>query len=130
MRSEWHDIDSDGATLDLDTDYPGVCELHLNVWDSGAGAALEIELWNDSLCNGVTGYGKVLCVYDYDGNTITLDPDTGDGIYVDGDIQATGDPAVSSGTAGDSLCIVGSFGGATGYWSQRSISTTAAFTVP
>lgn len=83
-HSHWVNTENGGGhkSIDLDTLYPTYCNLTLAVYDSGAGANdnLTINLWDDSVCGGVSGNPKELTVIlqDPQALVITIVPDASD----------------------------------------------------
>ena len=129
---DWININDD-ATIDLDIDYPDICDLTLIVWDSVATLAIEFELWNNALCNGIANYGKRFCVLSRtDSITMTIDPDDADKLsfhtFALGD---AGDHTFNTSDAlGDGICLVGGAVSATQYWTNEPGSVIGTWSSP
>ena len=129
---DWININDD-ATIDLDIDYPDICDLTLIVWDSVATLAIEFELWNNALCNGIANYGKRFCVLSRtDSITMTIDPDDADKLsfhtFALGD---AGDHTSNTSDAlGDGICLVGGAVSATQYWTNEPGSVIGTWSSP
>jgi len=130
--TDWLNINTDAA-IDLDTDYPNVCDLTVFVWDSGETLAIEFELWNNALCNGIADYGKRFCVIARtDSITMTIDPDDSDKLsFHTLTLGAAGSSTANTSDAlGDGICFIGSELSAVQYWVNEPGSVVGTWSQP
>jgi hypothetical protein len=141
----WHDV-AGGATVNLQSSYTNVCNVHFFIYDTdndGAGA-VEFDLWSDASCGGqdggtdLTTSGRIFRVSNVDGDTatncgggtdtcawidITIDPpdagNPGAKLFISGHTRGDdGDATTCTNSEwGDGIQLIGSrYSSTTGYY--------------